>query len=163
MPCDKIQEFILTDYLDNEVNADQRKSVDDHVSSCHVCHEFLINAQKSVIEPLEDLPKAEVPGEIWQNIKEEISNSRQVSINGLLADFIDGLKGLMVFPKPVLAFASVAIIAMVVTVFAPDRGEKMITAQIDVQEQVQYVASLLDEVDEFDVDVYGADIEAYFL
>ncbi|MBM4128995.1 MAG: zf-HC2 domain-containing protein, partial [Nitrospira sp.] len=51
MNCEKIQELILTDYLDGEIDKRQEEFIKQHLATCIGCQEFLSIAQKTVVEP----------------------------------------------------------------------------------------------------------------
>ena len=51
MNCKKIQEWILTDYLDGEMSQDQKDVLEKHISSCSECKRFLFAAKETVVEP----------------------------------------------------------------------------------------------------------------
>jgi len=69
MDCKKIQELIITDYLDNEMN---NKLVERHIESCDDCRKFLILTQKTIVDPLSKAKKDHLSRElIWARLQEE--------------------------------------------------------------------------------------------
>ena len=48
MKCKKIQEIILTDYLDGQLDEKQRSSLGRHLAECKSCKEFSTYAVKNI-------------------------------------------------------------------------------------------------------------------
>jgi len=92
MECKTIQEFLLTDYIDNEASMEVRERVVRHCSACAVCRAYkerLESAQRALFlntRPL--LP----PVGLWQGIAAALSVSAPGSgLPGRIRAFVSGL------------------------------------------------------------------------
>jgi len=82
------------------------------LSDCSQCREFTANARKAVMEPFQHAQKVEPPEEVWQNIKEAISQEQDVN------EFVslwDRIKEIVFIPKPAMAFATIVIVLIAAT------------------------------------------------
>jgi hypothetical protein len=69
MDCKRIQEMILTDYLDGEENEDLRFFIKNHLDRCRDCKEFEKMVHEHAVDPFKAGKQAEVPQAVWQNIR----------------------------------------------------------------------------------------------
>ena len=144
MKCHDWQDLILTDYLDDQMSKEQTIQLEEHMSACRECREFVAHARKAVIEPFEHVQKTEPSEQIWQNIKEAISEERESE------DFVslwDRFKEIVFIPKPAMAFATVIIALLAATVTFDYYNQQFQTAKyIAIQDQVDDVDYVLDEL-----------------
>ena len=164
MNCKKIQELIITDYLDNEVSAAVREEVRAHLASCPGCREFEQAVRRSASEPFRKMKRQEPSAEIWQRIKAALEQKQEKESRGLLAGFLDSLSSVFRSRKPVFALSS-AIAAAIMVIFlvqAPLYRQKMINQYL--QDESQYMLSLRAPVNggiESELE-FGTGIEQYF-
>jgi len=180
MNCKKVQELILTDYLDNEMPQDKQKELENHLASCAECKEFLALAKKAAIEPLANSKIANLFQDIiWSKIQKEIQAEKESLIDyDPTLGFLEKLKSIMFFSKPRLAFSTFAVIAVLIIVFnisyqqidlgqnnqvktAALNNQKVIDTGSAVNEREEYLSYLLDQ--ENDYEGYGTSLESYFL
>ena len=91
MNCERAQEIILTDYLDQELDQRGLNEIERHLSGCAHCREFLTAARQATITPFSAPTKVKLPQDkIWQNIKNQIEEESQ-------SEFVNPL---LVFSKP---------------------------------------------------------------
>lgn len=173
MKCKECQEYILTDYIDNEFKKDIKQKMEDHFSMCHECKEFAVMARKAVVEPFEKSERVEPPEMVWENIKGEISE-------GNLENQVDWLERFkkVLFPRPAFAFATLACLLLMVLVLNPGKKQGNVVkkdvsqiqefvkkyseeSQFNISEQVEYIVYLFDEQNGYEE--YGTSIEEYFL
>ena len=166
MNCERIQELILTDYLDKELNPSTAAQVEAHLSFCTECKEFL-NAAKQTVSPLSFAPKQEFDQEkVWQNIKEQIESEHQpVVLSNPISDFISKLKESIVMPRPALLFSVLTVVVLTTTVFVRsvhhvDTNKS--GANSTDSSLVYIVDDLAENLGEDNAD-YGTSIEEYFL
>ena len=164
MQCKDAQELILTDYLDGDMNEEQKKGLKVHMADCPKCCEFAVHAESTVIAPFEDAPVQQPSPQVWQNIKESIEEQQRAT--NPVADFFEKLKGIVFAPRPAFAFATVLVIALLtVKLFLPTDQSNQIV-QVDVNgEEIEYVVYVMSDIDDSgdESDGYGTDIEEYFL
>ncbi len=180
MNCKKIQELILTDYLDQEMPQDKQKELESHIASCTQCREFLALAKKTTIESLANIKTDNLSQDIiWSKIQKEIQEEKQSLIDYNQAPgFLEKLKNIIFFPKHRLAWSTCAAIAMLIVVFninhqqmASDQNNQVQTAVLNNQkvidnvavevEREEYLSYLLDP--DYDYTGYGTSLETYFL
>ncbi len=164
MDCKKIQELIITDYLDNEASAAVREEVRAHLSSCAGCREFEQAVRRLTSEPFRKIKRQEPPVEIWQRIQDSLEQKQEKEPRAFLAGLLDLLSSRVRFRKPVFALSSAIAVAIMVIflVQAPLYRQKMINQYL--QEESQYLLSLRAPVNgglesEFEL---GTGIEQYF-
>jgi len=144
MKCNDWQDLILTDYLDDQMSKEQTIQLEEHMSACQECREFVAHTRKAVIEPFEHVQKTEPSEQIWQNIKEAISEERESE------DFVslwDRFKEIVFIPKPAMAFVTVIIALLATTVtFNYYNQQFQMAKYIAIQDQADDVDYVLDEL-----------------
>ncbi len=73
MKCDKVRDYILTDYVDGQLEGSLKSRLEEHLTACSSCREFAQSVQKELVAPFGGLEKPEVPPAVWQNIKSAIA------------------------------------------------------------------------------------------
>ncbi|MBU1043200.1 MAG: zf-HC2 domain-containing protein [Candidatus Omnitrophica bacterium] len=180
MNCKKIQELILTDYLDQEMPQDRQKELETHIAACAACAEFLVRAKKAAIEPLANTKNAKLSQDIiWSKIQKEIQTEKESLLDyNQVPSFLEKLKSIIFFPKPRLAWSTLAVIAVLIiglnigqeqidfgknnqVKIAAVNSEKVVENQIIEIEREEYLSYLLDQDDAYTG--YGTSLESYFL
>ncbi len=179
MNCKKIQELILTNYLDQEMPQDKQKELESHIASCSECSEFLALAKETTIEPLANIKTDNLSQDIvWSKIQKEIQEEKQSLIDYDQAPgFLEKLKKIIFSPKPRLVWSTVAAIAMFILAFnlshqqmdsgqnnqvqiAALNNQKVIDSQAADFEREEYLSYLLEQDDDYTG--YGTSLETYF-
>lgn len=112
MECHKIQQWLMTDYLDGEADTSKKLEIDGHLQGCLHCREFLEVVQKT---SLSSFPKMEIQPDpvVWEKIQEGIEAEKERSRGWFwkLTDLCLALRK----PMPVLrvAFAMGLLVAVV--------------------------------------------------
>lgn len=75
MNCSEIRNIIITDYVDNELDAKTRQQIEIHLSHCSECRSFADNVMISAVLPLRNNKKITPPDIIWQNIKSKVKQN----------------------------------------------------------------------------------------
>ncbi len=159
MNCEKIQELILTDYLDGEMDAKWKEELEAHVSECSACKEFVTAVGKSAFEPFLKAQIQRPPEHVWNKIKENILSAPQEKPN-VLAEIWSHFQNAVLIPKPALAFA------MVLLLIIGAGTMKHVTnhSQFNTADQVEYFAQVMDsDLTANDDTEYGTSVEQYFL
>jgi len=177
MNCKRIQELILTDYLDDEIN---KESIDQHVANCKECREFLALAKKVTIEPLKNAKKDHLSRDvIWSRIQDEIRKEENCA-NEYYSEpnFLEKLKNAMFLPKPVLALSAFAVLVVAVLVLNFSAKQLQLAKNISIINHVSVTEKKADiKSAEFDQEIYlayffnqsessknyGTSLEEYFL
>lgn len=161
MNCERIQELILTDYLDDQMDKSQRKYLEEHLSSCPQCLEFAQAAKRSAFDPFVGADKPNPSESVWLNIQESILAQQQGKGN-VLVDFWERFKFSAPVPRPAFAFA--AVITMVLAVGT--LTEYRLHQKVSVKEQIEYLDSLANPSEGISVNGgqgFGTSVEQYFL
>ncbi len=158
MKCERIQELILTDYIDGWMAPQAKEGLEKHLMTCHDCLEFARVAKAMAVEPFEKGTREKTPESVWMNIKEELLSQEQAGE----ASWLDRLKEVLhpqfSFPRPVIAFAGVCFVMMVVTLV----NFSSINRTAADQDEVEYMAALSVRSD-IPASGYGTSVEQYFL
>ena len=105
MKCKKIQEAILTDYLDGQMNEKQKLLIDRHLAGCQGCENFLIYVRKNIVGLFTNMEK-KIPSEIvWRRIKESLT-AEELKRPSLIVGFFERLKGVFSIQKPAAIFVT---------------------------------------------------------
>jgi hypothetical protein len=193
MECKKIQELLLTDYIDGEANDALKNEVERHINICHTCRQFERDLLKTAIEPLRKAKESKPPDLVWNHIKEALGKEalgkdplgkdalvketitleKRGKLGGFLAQVRDYLldichRGpLSSISKPVLALATVlcAVLVLIATIIRFQTNNQRV-AQVEPDKQVEYLAYVMGDSEYFSPEEnngYGTDIEEYFL
>jgi len=160
MNCKKIQELILTDFLDDEANARLHKQVKQHLKSCYKCREFEQQVRKTCSQPFAETKEIQPPENVWFNIKERVAESEPL---GFMAELKNYLDNAIFSPKPAIAIVSLAMILLVTFTLAriPIVRRQQVTAYIE--EQVNFLVELEPSNDENGYIDLGTSIEEFLL
>ena len=166
MNCKRIQEFIITDYIDGQMEDKQKGFIDQHLTHCSTCKEYLSSIKKEVVYPFVNASK-DVPDEfLWAQIKQTIEEEQQQQLEtSLKPNFWERIRSAVHIPRP--AFALTTIVTMIFMIGST--GQLFLSSpvvKINGQDQVEYLSSLIDEPVDLASD-NGNDsqipIEKYFL
>jgi len=135
--CDIFKDLILTDYIDGELDKNNKASIESHLFECDECRAFLKEVKDKAGLPFQKVLRQPVPSELWDAIKQNIE--QEIPVTAPLDVFIDKLKGLFVFPRLVPIFASLVLMLLVGTV----TWNTMQIRQTQDKDQAEYLVSLL--------------------
>lgn len=153
MNCKKIQDKILTDYLDGEMLKSERLYVEAHIKSCLKCKEFLSLVKETAIIPLESAKQDHFSEDvIWSKIQQEIQEEKEVvDIDDNKVSFFEVVKDIVFFPKPAFALGSFVMILLLVMTLSFNKGQR----QLVQKGQNQNIISIQDQVSEIAIDTFG--------
>jgi len=164
MKCHDWQNLILTDYLDNQMSKEQTVPLEEHLSACQECREFVTHARKAVIEPFKYVQKAEPSERVWRNIKEAIGEGQETE------EFVslwDRIKEIVFIPRPAMALATTVIIIMAVTfIFNHYNQQFQMAKHAVIQSEMDDINYALDELAAYSEEnnfYEQTGIEEYFL
>lgn len=90
MKCKKIQDIIITDYIDNELDGKARAVIHCHLAACKACREFL-GSLTAVVKPFRDAEPSSPPDFLWGKIKagleREIAPGDYIGLKDILSIF----------------------------------------------------------------------------
>lgn len=161
MKCDKIQELLKTNYLDDRLDSLQKENIKQHLEICPRCRklEEELQSQRALFK---NIGKQEVPERVWHNIRETIFaenlNPEPVGIDNIFRR----LKGLIFAPRPVFALASVFAAVMLILVFTgiSIHKQQVVTDANNEEIAVDYGFNGDSSDNIYDL---GTNIEQYFL
>ena len=122
MKCERAREFILTDHVDGELSSECRREVDDHLRTCAACRELEHLVREKISRPLNIATRETPPAYLWEGIRERITSDAEArsGVFSRLAELIrDAFSSISNIPRPVMAFAVVAVIMVGVLIAAP--------------------------------------------
>jgi anti-sigma factor RsiW len=135
--CDYFKDLILTDYIDGELDKNLGASVESHLLDCSDCRAFFKEVKNNTALPFQQALQQPVPAGLWEAVRQSIEHENQVS--SPLADFIDKLKSLVVFPRMVPVFASLILIFLAGSVTL----NTIHIQQVKDKDQGEYLVALL--------------------
>ena len=145
MNCKRIQEFIITDYIDGQMGDKQKSFIDQHLVQCPACAGYLSSIKKVAVSPFVNASK-DVPDQLlWVRIKQTIEEELQQQLEASLKpNFWERIRLAVHIPRP--AFALATIVTMIFMIGST--GQLFFSApvvKINGQDQVAYLSSLIDE------------------
>ncbi len=165
MKCDKVQKLIITDYLDGQVNEEQKMEIEGHLAGCVHCKEYELAAKETVITPFNRVEKLRPPEATWYKIRSQIEKEEQLQGRTYpFANLVRGIKTVLYIPKPAFAVATVAIVLLVTITVINIPSEKIV--KLSTEEQIECMDYLLGEFDFESTDdnnYFETSVEEYFL
>lgn len=166
MNCKKIQKQILTDYIDEQIGQDQKRLIEDHLSSCVHCREFAETAKTSIISPFFNIEKVVPSDQVWLNIKESIEQEPVNENLGYYEDFFRRLKDMIAPKRLAYALAGVFVIILVAMAAIKINQPLQEIAVRETQQESEAITYLVKAIQDDELDEngdYGTAIEEYFL
>jgi anti-sigma factor RsiW len=156
MECKKVQDRLITEYLDNELDAGECSGIEGHLSGCASCREFLEAIQKSAVAPFKEAGALQPDSVVWRRIEREIEAERARSENWFVK-LADLLVPLLKMPQPVFRVAFVTVLILVVVVLAQWPSGPVHPAYAYVEEQMTF----MDELGAGNTDLMNGDLKDY--
>ena len=145
MNCKRIQEFILTDYIDRQMGDKSKSLIDQHLTHCHACQGFLNSIKKEAVSPFVNASKVVPDKLLWAQIKQTIEVEQQQQLEKILKpDLWERIRSAVHIPRP--AFALATLVTMIFMIGST--GQLFFSApvmKINGQDQMAYLSSLIDE------------------
>jgi len=93
MKCKKVQDRLITEYVDCELGCKERSEVEQHLKGCPGCRGFLEAVRKSSVAPFKEGGELQPDGIVWERIREKIEAEPMKTESGFgkLADFLEPL------------------------------------------------------------------------
>jgi hypothetical protein len=165
MNCEKIRDLILTDYIDNQTNDEEKMRLIIHFARCPGCREFFETVKNTVVRPFANAKKIEPPGFIWQRVREAIIAKQQKKL-GFVASLLEKLKSVFYIPKPVLIISTITTLTLIIVLTTTLKFSNKEALETNREDQTEYstysietpVSALLNNDDGF-----GTLVEKYFL
>jgi len=153
--CEEIKSLILTDYIDGCAERKASEELESHLLDCLDCRSFFKEVKNTVGMPFQQSAVQPVPAALWAAVRENLEQEKA----NPLADFLDRLKELLVFPRlvPVLGSLAFMLIAGSVT------WNMVQLRQAKDQAQGEYLVSLLNSGNASTDSEAANPIEHYFL
>lgn len=164
MKCKKIQELIMTDYLDNEADDVTRREIERHLQACQDCRKLLEAGRAAVKQPFENQHYLQPPQSVWSAIREQMIPEKREQ-GSPLANIQYALQDIFLTRRVALAVIT-TLFAVVITVGVLERSagnKKMLEAYFE--EQTAAYASLQNVnggLNGTTID-FGTALEEYFL
>jgi predicted anti-sigma-YlaC factor YlaD len=141
MECKKVQDRLITEYLDKELGREETAEIERHLTACQDCREFLETVRKTAEVPFKGTGEMQPESVVWQRIQEKIEAERARSENwfGKLADV---LAPFLRMPQPVFRIAFVTALILVVVVLAKWPSSYADPAYGYISEQMTFMGEL---------------------
>ncbi len=72
MKCEKVQDFILSDYLDEQLDSKRTLAVEKHLAQCEQCRELAQEVKEKVGPLLKEERRSSPPASLWSSIEKDI-------------------------------------------------------------------------------------------
>ena len=167
MKCKHVKELILTDYLDGQLEKEQKSQIEKHLTVCKSCKEYELLTRTAAVEPFDNLEKHNLPEATWNKIREQIEEEQplQEPANPF-ADLINRVKTFLYIPKPAFVVTSMIVLFLVVITVIKLPTEDQNIAKMDPESQIEcinYLMSVFDQETMNGNDDFGTSIEELFL
>ncbi|MDE1921430.1 MAG: anti-sigma factor [Candidatus Omnitrophica bacterium] len=156
--CGHFKDLILTDYIDGRLDKNAVAALESHLLECSDCSAFFKEVKNTAVSPFHRALQQPPPAGLWEAVKQAVEQEEQP---GFGENFINGLKGWMVFPRLVPVAATLVLMLLA-------GGVSLTTLQADrAQEKADasYLVSLFNAGGGTSSDntSLGTPIEKYFL
>ena len=141
MDCKKLQDRLLTDYLDKELGAIERAGVDGHLAGCSECREFFGALQRVAVAPFKEAQEIQPEEIVWRRIQAQIEAERAHSESGFWK-IVDFFVSHFPLPVPMMRVAFVTALVLVTVVLARWPSGSMHPAYAYVEEQMTFMNEL---------------------
>jgi len=146
--CKRIQELLMTDYIDGELKPPRKEDIEVHLKVCRECREFKLGVEKAAVKPFRDSGLINPPDYLWHRIKDSLA--AEPPKKSALAAIIDRLKVKSYPLRPALIYATLAVLIAVVfglnLLRGPAGGQKIASAYRPVndylEENMEFLAFL---------------------
>ena len=156
---------MLTDYLDYQINPEEKERIEKHLEKCTKCREFSVNAKRVGNGLFAGSDRAEVPEYLWRRVRETILTGEEKKRS--FADILlEKLKAILYIPKPAFAIATVVILLIALSTFTTIKINNRTVVNADLSGQTEYFNYLTDAVADnaiSDKENFGTSIEKYFM
>ena len=117
MECKKVQERLITEYLDKEMEAVPQAEIKQHLEGCEGCREFLTTVQAAAVLPFKEAEEMQPDRVVWERIQEKLGAEKARSSGGFWR-LVDALVSHVPLPVPVMRVAFATALILVVVVLA---------------------------------------------
>ena len=117
MRCDRIREFLKSDYLDGQATGKEKQAVLEHLKQCPQCRQM----EKELLaarQVLQGAKEQQVPERLWQNIRQAIVTESVSAEDAVNKSVWERMRGLIWAPRPVFALASALTAVIFIAIFA---------------------------------------------
>ncbi|OGW75677.1 MAG: hypothetical protein A2Z72_03110 [Omnitrophica bacterium RBG_13_46_9] len=161
MDCRRIQDLLMTDYIDGEASEKTQIKVLEHLRTCDACRLFEKTLREKAVSPFKTAKKRCPPDFVWENIKNRVIKDRQGAPEKKDIPSPIGVWIILKTLRPAFAISAIAIIIFAITFISrsPLAGNGIIDTYI--KEQTEFMVNL--GTDETYADGLGTSIEEYLL
>lgn len=157
MDCKKIEEVILTDYIDGKVTGTRLKDIEAHLASCTRCRS-LASSLAAVSAELQKTKRMEPPSEVWEKIRAEVDRGPAVAGDAYMHDFFESMRLLAARIRPAIVVTTAAALILAVLTVARLMPQRSLASQDEIMSLVT-----LDESGNGGDYNFGTPEESYFL
>ena len=167
MKCEYVKELILTDYLDGQLEKEQKSQIEKHLTICKSCKEYELLTRTAAVEPFDNLEKHNLPEATWNKIREQIEEELplQEPANSF-ADLMRRIKTFLYIPKPAFVVTSMIVLLLVAITVIKLPTEEQNIMKVNPESQIEcitYLMSVFDQETMNGNDDFGTSIEELFL
>jgi anti-sigma factor RsiW len=161
MRCEKIQELLLTDYMDGRLIGSVNEQVEAHLGKCVACQEFWSGAKATLAEPFAKLALERMPEALRNSIREQVQEEKIRSERNYWEAAKEWLRSGFLFPVPAKAWVAMAVCLLMITTSFVAIGSR----QAKQQERIIFLAEIADwsGTQAQGSASYGTEVETYFL
>ena len=163
MNCKRIRELLLTDYLDGESPASERREIEEHLEGCGQCSYFAQSVREKISQPLRQLKEIQPPVTVWQQIRETLVRDKEAAAApSFLEKLWDALAANFLAHRPAYAVSTVLAVSIAVAVFLHSPLRRQMVVSDYLRQQTTFMASLSAPVNgELEKDFsFGSSVEA---
>jgi len=142
MNCKRIQELIITDYMDKEASPQVEEKIKAHLKACNNCRAFEKTLQEKVSWHFQGIKEIPLPERVWQRIKEAIEKEQPQYAPSFLERLLDFLRGKILLKRPAFAFSTAALAIMITVFFWQSSFRKQMFVKDYLTEQSEFMLSL---------------------
>lgn len=156
MECDKIKDWLMTDYLDGELGPAEKTNVESHLKGCARCRDLLEVVRKNTVLPFEGVNEMQPDPVVWRSLQEKIlaEKKQRSRWSKQLKDFFAVFAKI---PQPALRMAVVMALMLMVVVITQWPSPYSDPSLAYLEDQMTF----LDELGSGNVDLFNGEFNSY--
>lgn len=148
MNCKMAQELLMTGYIDDELDAEKRGMVKEHLAGCPSCAAFEAGLRMYAVEPFKGASGVLPPESVWHRIAGSIKEERETG--SVFTELRRSAAAVFSFPKPVFLAATMAMMLIAAAVFLHYRYADDRSLRLYIEEEMTYISSPAENADAAD-------------